>query len=719
MAAGPVVEMTTRMRLQEALKVALSIVLFYWFALSMDWAMPKYGVLAIAVVASASPGASMRKGILRFVGTVIGGVLGFLLINLFAQNPIGLAFGMAALFVVLAYLHQTGTHNYMWFMAALVAGLVWAVGYAKIGYTFRFTFFRVLETGVGVAFFTLVSMLLWPIAPERTLIVGTRGLWLALVDLGHRLLLPEAGGQEEVEGVSETADVPIAKVQGQVAASVSGLEQSLLNYFAETWLSPSRRRALETLREVLEQLVESMEHLRPIQEDVRSLRLERHIPGLRGGLGVIQERLERFAPLWEGGAADSEGDIQLLEPLAFEIDADESLSPSHLAALVLYAEALESIDRGTRAVLRSLRVFAELDEPEERPSLVSVTALRRPPRWSWDRLQRASFAGLACLAGFFSWVYFQPPAGPALPVGGGLLGLLLAAGPVDGFQYLRVFIKSIWVFVAPFYLLVLPQLDSMATLLAAVFAFCFFVGWLGTRDPLLQVAALAIFALLTDINNHQKYNVAALLSITVLLFIVIVGTMILHKLLHPSTPVGALGRELKRFFRGCARVVSGYRSDEEGAQARATRRRQASFEVELARAPGELAALASQLGPPKPSEEEVRAVTSLIDDVQVVRLRLEALEYSYRLAAGLTTDAMSENDLPTRSRTVVERLGACSNVGRSSRKTKQPSSTRSVATSRARSKTCMPTRRRPAATAASRTKTCAGSTCSPAACAAC
>ena len=35
------------------------------------------------------------------------------------------------------------------------------------------------------------------------------------------------------------AGVPLSKLQSQVASAVAGLEQTLLIYYAETWLSPA------------------------------------------------------------------------------------------------------------------------------------------------------------------------------------------------------------------------------------------------------------------------------------------------------------------------------------------------------------------------------------------------------------------------------------------------------------------------------------------------
>ncbi|NOR41541.1 MAG: hypothetical protein GQ537_10065, partial [Gammaproteobacteria bacterium] len=54
--------MTQKIQLQEAFKLALSMMLFYWLALTMDWDLPKFGALAIVIISLSTTGASLNKG---------------------------------------------------------------------------------------------------------------------------------------------------------------------------------------------------------------------------------------------------------------------------------------------------------------------------------------------------------------------------------------------------------------------------------------------------------------------------------------------------------------------------------------------------------------------------------------------------------------------------------------------------------------------------------
>ena len=78
--------MTRQVQIQEAFKLALSLMLFYWLALSMDWDLPKFGALAIVVISLSTTGASLNKGIMRIAGTGLGAFAGFVLLSWFGRQ---------------------------------------------------------------------------------------------------------------------------------------------------------------------------------------------------------------------------------------------------------------------------------------------------------------------------------------------------------------------------------------------------------------------------------------------------------------------------------------------------------------------------------------------------------------------------------------------------------------------------------------------------------
>ncbi len=152
---------------REAFKLALSMVIAYWIALSMDWAMPKYAALAVALISLSPARASFMKGFLRVVGTTTALATALACISLFSQDRVlTLAFLSLHLFIC-AYAMQGSRFPYAWFVHGFLPGLIWSSTYGNVDSTFHFATFRWLETVVGVVIFTAVSTTIWPRrAPE-------------------------------------------------------------------------------------------------------------------------------------------------------------------------------------------------------------------------------------------------------------------------------------------------------------------------------------------------------------------------------------------------------------------------------------------------------------------------------------------------------------------------------------------------------------------------
>ena len=169
--------MTRRIRLQEAFKLALSMMLMYWLALWMDWDMPKYGGLAIVLVSLGTVGASLEKGLLRIVGTTFGLAVGLLSLSLFAQDRwLNMVF-LASYLVVVGYFMQTSRYSYAWFVAGILPPLVWSTTYMKVDTPFTTLFsdtWKPLQVSPSTPWYALC---LWPRNSGDQLNQQGKSLW--------------------------------------------------------------------------------------------------------------------------------------------------------------------------------------------------------------------------------------------------------------------------------------------------------------------------------------------------------------------------------------------------------------------------------------------------------------------------------------------------------------------------------------------------------------
>lgn len=171
--------MNKKILIQESFKTALSMTLFYWLALWMNWDLPKYGALAIVLVSLSNVRASVDKSLMRMVGTTIGVLVGLLFIALFSQDRWLMMIAMSAYLFVIGYLMQSTRNSYAWYVAGFLPSIVWSSTYMNVDMAFHFAVFRFLETAAGIVIYTIISLVLWPqyedkVAKRRTSISSRR-----------------------------------------------------------------------------------------------------------------------------------------------------------------------------------------------------------------------------------------------------------------------------------------------------------------------------------------------------------------------------------------------------------------------------------------------------------------------------------------------------------------------------------------------------------------
>lgn len=149
-------------------RTALSMVLFYWLALWMNWDLPKYGALAIILISVGSVGATINKSFMRMIGTTIGILVGLILVALFSQDRWLMMLAMSGYLFIVSYLMQMTSYRYALLVAGFLPAIVWSTSYMNVDEAFHFSVFRFLETAAGILVYTVVCILLWSKEEEKT-----------------------------------------------------------------------------------------------------------------------------------------------------------------------------------------------------------------------------------------------------------------------------------------------------------------------------------------------------------------------------------------------------------------------------------------------------------------------------------------------------------------------------------------------------------------------
>ncbi|MGD8618496.1 MAG: FUSC family protein, partial [Gammaproteobacteria bacterium] len=619
-----------QVRLQEAFKLALSMTLFYWLALWMNWDLPKFGALAIVVVSLSTTGASLNKGVMRVAGTGLGALAGFVLLSWFAQSPAGMLLGVSVYLTVIGYFMQTSRQGDTWFNAGFIAIAVWSSSYMKVDTAFHFATSRFLETAAGVIIFTLVSMLLWPRTSRQALLQQGRGLWEGM----HKLF-----GMYRRQLQEPAQENAASELRMQLAGTYQTLLATLAAAYADTAAVRCNKKSWELLRIDLQAFGNTQELWRESIADCRELDLGKLLPGLDSTLAIMEARLARGSALWraqqEPGSEQGSRDNDLLTELPLDIDTREATGLTHLqgAALMNFASQLKALDRTSRELLQTLRVLAGLDPATVLHSQEQKTEPFRPARWNPERLLKALFPALCWVAAWSFWIHVQPPGGPAIPMMATAFGLIVVMAPVNLPGLLLVLLLSMFIFVAPVYLLVMPLLDSGFAILTLIFLYTFCFGFLGFRSPALKLGPLMMFVNMANVTNDQVYSFILLVTGGLVMLIGVSIVVLVHRLLSPMHAEKVLLRTLQRFFQGCARIAIGYTMPGTRQVAAARNHRKRLFENRVLPLPTQLQGIMKRLDYRQfPANNEDR-VQDLVRNLYSLRNRLLTVEASYNTAA--------------------------------------------------------------------------------------
>ena len=629
--------MTQKVQLQEAFKLALSMVLFYWLALTMDWDLPKFGALAIVIISLSTTGASLNKGVMRVVGTGLGALAGFVLLSWFSQSSLGMLLATAAWLVFVGYFLQTARSGDTWFNAGFLAVAVWSSSYMKIDTAFHFATTRFLETAAGVLIFTVVSALLWPRNSGTALQQQGQAVWE-----GMQTLFKNYRQQLSTGTISEeTADL-----RTRIAGEYQQLLATLDAAYADTPRVGAKKRSWEMLRIKLRAFGSAQELWRESINDCRELALDELLPDLTAALDILSQRLERGRMLWEDQKTDiiedDFDDTTLSKEIHLQVDkpACNALSHFQQAALMNFVVQLQALDQNSRNLLQTLRVLANLEADSSLPARAQSGDPYRPSFWNPERLLRALFPAACWIAGYAFWFYVEPPGGPAIPMMCAAFGLMMVMAPANLFGLLIVLLLSMFITVAPVYMFLMPSLDSGFGLLALIFIYTMVFGYLGGRSPILKMGPLAMFVMMVDINNQQVYSFIMLVTAGLVMLLGITIVVLVHRLLSPMHPEKILLRSVHRFLSGSARIVEDFHIRQPRQQQHARKRRKRIFETAILPISAQLLSIEKNLDYELFPDNTPEKVRQLVDSLQAIRLRMQTLETAYTTAANESPELM-------------------------------------------------------------------------------
>lgn len=232
------------------IKTGIAVALCIWVAQTLKFEYPFYSAIAAVIAMQATIEDSLKAGIHRMQGTIVGALTGFLFALVMVHNPWWTGLGLIVTLSILKYMK--------WHEAMNIAGIVFiAISVNLTGKPLDYAVNRIVDTTLGIVVAYLVNRLVVPPRYHKETeksFQKARHQVITLYQTAFRALLDEnvKVDQEALDMLKrnlEEAQTFVALVQKDPAYKKSGKA-----YFIERYIGPLTR--LEQMRITVEQMIQ-------------------------------------------------------------------------------------------------------------------------------------------------------------------------------------------------------------------------------------------------------------------------------------------------------------------------------------------------------------------------------------------------------------------------------------------------------------------------------
>ncbi len=496
-------------RAKEAIKVGLAMAIVYGIALHMDWDRIYWAAFAVAVISLPTVGQSLRKGVLRMLGTLVGGVAALTIIALFPQERWWFMATLSVYIGFCTYLMTGGRNPYFYQVSAFVCVIICFEGDVDSLQTFRTAVERIQENGLGILVYSLIAVFLWPRSTRDELNATSRQLFATQhsVYRSCQALMTNKSFEKD----SRAERMQEVQLLGQLEQV---LEAAVVDSYDVWEVRHQWRRFLCQSTA----LMETLAHWRESLPELQSLDLNKLLPNLEAVCTELDMRFVQIEHMLAGETPERSP-----QPIVLAIDKTELAVLSHFdrAALVVtksYLDRLEALSRSLFDCVQEIKGFSPQPSVLHRGKDPSRGSVIDPERIA-AVIRVLSTLWLA----FFVWVYINPPGYESFVIFSTSIGLALANFPQARVAslFLPVFLSC--AFASVLYIFVMPHLSGYAQLSLMIFVATFAIAYLFSRpqQAMARIFGLIFLGVITSIENQQTYSFSSVTNTTAMALLVL------------------------------------------------------------------------------------------------------------------------------------------------------------------------------------------------------
>ncbi|WP_017189667.1 FUSC family protein [Vibrio harveyi] len=551
-------------KIKFATKVALSLTLAYLIPFAMGW--PQASTAATTVMLIASTGSrreSLAKGTLRVLGTLVGAVIGLLLVGMFAQDRLLYMLSVSVVVSFIFYFRNAYQKDPTLLALTGVMVLMMSNGGDAEG-AFMYGVDRAYMTIFGVVLYTLVGTFLWPTKTEQNLRQLIEQLNQAQQALFNAILqnfeqrtalqqdvVTNVEATENDEAPSPTIDDLLEKVFAaqnaleQRFATIS-VECSDVSAYMKEW-----QLAVHFNKQITQELSVAAHSHFSHQQD-RSC-----INNFDQATQEIQQLFKISQEMWDNeGAAYRAQELNIEYNQATLADASHLVKGSALTLGHLLKLMHQSLSRLTESISCIDSVTNNVSFKQELPKQKSKFLW-----WDAENFKTAVKTFTTYWVAGLIWIYFNPPGGYSFVTFSTIFMSLLSFVPVHPFMLLILFTFG-FLFAVPSYVFILPGLELGAELGLFIFIYTF-IGFYLFKGPVTIFYMIGLFVL--GLDNNMTYHFGILMTIMTLFYMVVFMIIFAHYFPFSSRPEHLFLTLKERYFRHVGDLFASYHQQSESS----------------------------------------------------------------------------------------------------------------------------------------------------------
>ncbi len=627
-------------RIIEPLKLGLAIAIVYAIAFYMDWDKAYWATVSAVSVNLLSTGLTLHRGLIRVLGTLVGGLLGLAVIGLYPQDRWAY---MVALTIVLFFMGYKATglkEPYFYLIVLITFIVVMAVVQQKTisdsGQAFNVVALRVTQTAMGSLVMVLIMVYVYPIRTIGEFEGLARKRWETqrkLYDSYRGMLFGRPPAEETKQLRLE--DVPLLnychfKLHGAEQDSFEMLE------VGHDWhhyldLTAAQYEALESLRGSL--------------AEVEGLDLKAYLPNLEAIAAELDRRFEQTDRMLAKSAP-----THVPQHMAVSLNEEKARALPHLqqAAVRMVKRQLEKLEEVSLSAYDCIAKIRMYERPagahdDHHGHGHGGHGIALDP---FRLLSTFTFVAATWVA-FLMWLYvYDMPRGSLFPCFVVIVGSIAAYRP----EMSHLVYGAAWLVGAALagfcYIFIMHHLSGHLQLSIMVVAGVVLLQyWLYPHvHPIARIFTTIGFTIVIDAENFQHYSLVHWLEQFLWMGTAIFTALAVRFIFIPPQPERMFLRFLDRFFRHADLLISAEDAAGKAQQSLWTRFRMIFYRNSLMETAGMMTLFAWQINyrwfPRTPPEQ----VQELLKCIYALGHRIEVLVEARKapLSARLEAELMDE-----------------------------------------------------------------------------